>query len=196
LLDTRLAYAALVAVYAGERLLELALSRRNARIALAAGGIEVGGEHYPLMVALHTGFLVACPLEVYLLGRGCHPLLAGSMGAVLLVAQGLRYWCIATLGRRWNARVIVVPGTTAEPGGPYRFLRHPNYLAVVLEGVALPLLHGAWLTAVVFSVANAALLRRRIRVEEQALRAHCNWDPHFAALPRLLPAVARETTPP
>ena len=95
--------------------------------------------------------------------------LAWSMLVLVVAAQGLRWWCIATLGRRWNTRVIVVPGLAPVTGGPYRLLRHPNYVAVVVEGVALPMVHGAWITAVVFTVANAALLRVRIRAEDAAL---------------------------
>jgi methyltransferase len=91
------------------------------------------------------------------------------MALVVLTSQALRWWCIATLGRRWNTRVIVVPGLAPVSGGPYRWLRHPNYVAVVVEGAALPLVHAAWVTAVVFTVLNAFLLRVRIRVEDAAL---------------------------
>jgi methyltransferase len=81
----------------------------------------------------------------------------------------LRWWCIATLGQQWNTRVVVVPGAARVAGGPYRFLSHPNYVAVVAEGAALPLVHTAWITALVFSVLNAALLRTRLKVENAAL---------------------------
>jgi methyltransferase len=87
----------------------------------------------------------------------------------VLCAQGLRWWCIATLGRQWNTRVIVIPGAPRVTSGPYRLLSHPNYVAVVLEGVALPLVHTAWITAIGFTVLNAALLRTRIKVENAAL---------------------------
>jgi len=92
------------------------------------------------------------------------------MVALVLAAQGLRWWCITTLGPRWNTRVVVLPGAPLVRGGPYRRMRHPNYLAVVVEGVALPMVHSAWLTALVFTTANALLLRTRIRCEEAALR--------------------------
>jgi methyltransferase len=88
----------------------------------------------------------------------------------VLAAQALRWWCITTLGRQWNTRVVVVPGATRVANGPYRVLPHPNYLAVITEGAALPLAGGAWITAVLFTVANAALLRTRIRVENEALQ--------------------------
>jgi len=87
----------------------------------------------------------------------------------VLAAQALRWWCIRTLGPQWNTRIIVVPGLALVGGGPYRFFRHPNYVAVVVEGVALPLVHSAWVTALVFTVLNAALLTVRIRVEDRAL---------------------------
>ena len=91
------------------------------------------------------------------------------MLAVVLAAQALRWWCIATLGHQWNTRVVVVPDASRVTGGPYRFLPHPNYVAVVLEGVALPLVHTAWITALVFTMLNAALLMTRIKVENAAL---------------------------
>ena len=102
--------------------------------------------------------------------------------------MGLRYWAVHTLGERWNARVIVVPGLPALADlGPYRFVRHPNYVAVIAEFLVLPLLHGAWLTALVFSLANGLLLRTRIRVEERALAEHCGYEAALGQRPRFLP---------
>ncbi|HET6732675.1 isoprenylcysteine carboxylmethyltransferase family protein, partial [Mycobacterium sp.] len=95
--------------------------------------------------------------------------LGWPMLGVVLAAQALRWWCIGTLGRQWNTRVVVVPGASRVSRGPYRVVPHPNYVAVVTEGAALPLVHSAWITALVFSVLNAALLRTRIRVENEAL---------------------------
>ena len=125
--------------------------------------------HYPAMVALHTGLLAGCLIEVIALHRPFIPALGWPMLAIVLAAQGLRWWCIATLGRQWNTRVIVIPGASRVADGPYRFMSHPNYVAVVAEGIALPLVHTAWITAIVFSVLNAALLRTRIKVENAAL---------------------------
>lgn len=167
--DTRILYTLLVALVAGERLVELVVSRRNVRRLLARGGVEAGAGHYPVMVLLHSAFLVACPLEVWLLGRPFVPPLAAAMTALLALTMALRYWVVATLDGRWTTRVVVVPGEAPVTGGPYRWLRHPNYLGVVLEILALPLIHTAWLTAAVFTAANAGLLRRRLRVEEAAL---------------------------
>jgi len=162
-------YTLLVLAVGVERLAELRLSVRHARWALARGGVETGRGHYPPMVALHTGLLVAAVAEVYLAGRPFLPWLGWPMLALVLAAQALRWWCIATLGPRWNTRVIVVPGLPLVTAGPYRLLRHPNYLAVVVEGFALPLVHTAWLTAAAFTVLNAWLLRVRIGCEERAL---------------------------
>jgi methyltransferase len=123
------------------------------------------------MVALHTGLLAACLVEVALGDRPFVPALGWPMLALVLGSQGLRWWCIRTLGRHWSTRVVVVPGAARVTYGPYRWISHPNYVAVVVEGLALPLVHSAWLTAVCFSVLNAALLRVRIRVENAALES-------------------------
>jgi len=121
------------------------------------------------MVLLHSGLLVGMLVEAWVRRPEVPPLLAGSMLLLALASQALRWWCIGTLGRRWNTRVIVVPDLPLVHSGPYRFLSHPNYVAVVAEGVALPLVHAAWVTAAVFTVANAALLSVRLRVENAAL---------------------------
>jgi methyltransferase len=184
---SELAYSAFLALVAAERLHELRLSARNAAAALARGGIEAGREHFGMMRALHAGFLVACALEVVLLQRPLDVRLAAPMLALALAAQALRYWAIATLGPRWNVRVIVMPGEPVVTTGPYRWLRHPNYLAVVVEGFAIPLIHGAWWTAGIFSVLNAFLLRARIRVEERALATHCDGEARLGRRARLLP---------
>jgi methyltransferase len=164
-------FTGLVLLVAVERLAELVVSKRNAAWSFARGGVESGRGHFPPMVALHSALLVGAVAEVWLLDRPFVPVLGWTMLALAAASQALRWWCITTLGHQWNTRVIVVPGLPLVGGGPYRFLPHPNYVAVVVEGFALPLVHSAWLTAVVFSVANAALLSVRLRVENQALAA-------------------------
>lgn len=164
-------YTALVLAVAGERLAELVVALRNTRWALARGGVETGRAHYPAMVALHTALLLGCLVEVRLADRPFTPLFGWAMVTLVAAAQGLRWWCVRTLGHRWNTRVIVVPGLPLVTGGPYRLLRHPNYVAVAAEGLALPLVHGAWVTAVLFTVLNAALMAVRVRCEEAALTA-------------------------
>ncbi|CAJ1496972.1 isoprenylcysteine carboxyl methyltransferase family protein [[Mycobacterium] burgundiense] len=162
-------YYLLIAAVGLERIVELVVSKRNARWAFAHGGKEFGRGHYPAMVAIHLALLLGCVLEVWLLDRPFLPWLGWTMLAVVVAAQALRWWCIATLGKRWNTLVIVLPEAPLVRIGPYRWLHHPNYVAVVAEGIALPLVHSAWITAVVFTVANALLLTVRIRVENAAL---------------------------
>jgi methyltransferase len=171
-IDSRWLYTGLVGLVAAERAVELLIARRNHRWLVAHNGVELGAGHYRWMVLLHSGFLVACIAEVWLLDRPLVPPLAVSMLLVLAAAMLLRYWVIGTLGRRWTTRVICLPGEPLITTGPYRVLRHPNYLAVVAEILALPLVHTAWLTALVFSLANAWVLKARIRVEEKGLRWH------------------------
>jgi len=162
-------YVLLVAAVGVERLAELVVAKRNLAWALDRGGKEHGFAHYPVMVVLHTGLLVGCLVEVLLADRPFVAVLGWPMFVLVLAAQALRWWCIRTLGPQWNTRIIIVPGLALIGGGPYRFLRHPNYVAVVIEGFALPLVHNAWVTALVFTVLNAGLLAVRIRAEDRAL---------------------------
>lgn len=167
-----IAYALLIIATGGERIVELVISRRNAAWAMERGGKEYGLGHFPWMVTLHTALLVGCLAEVLLLDRPFIPLLGWPMLVITLLCQAGRYWVIHSLGHQWNTRVIVVPGLARVTRGPYRWswLRHPNYWIVALEGIALPLVHTAWLTAVVFTALNAVLLLRfRIPTENRAL---------------------------
>jgi methyltransferase len=162
-------YVLLIGAVALERLAELVVAQRNLAWSRARGGVEFGARHYPAMVTLHTGLLAGCLVEAIAVHRPFIPALGWPMLVIVLVAQGLRWWCIATLGRQWNTRVVVIPGAERVDDGPYRYLSHPNYVAVVAEGIALPLVHTAWVTALVFTMLNAALLRTRIKVENSAL---------------------------
>ncbi len=139
------------------------------------------------MVLLHALWIAACPLEVWLLGRPFVPALAAAMLLLFAAAMALRYWVITTLGERWTTRIVVIPGAAPITAGPYRYLRHPNYLAVIVELLALPLIHGAWLTAGLAGLSNALVLRVRIAAEERALAGACDYDAAFAGQPRLLP---------
>jgi methyltransferase len=185
---TREAYSLFILALGLERCFELWLSRRNAAWARRQGAVEYGAAHLRWMKLLHTGLFVGCLAEVWGLERPFIPLLGLICLLLALSAQGLRYWAIATLGRRWNVAVLVQPGIPAVSSGPFRFLRHPNYLAVVIEGFAVPLMHSAFLTAGVFSVLNALLLAVRIDCEERALAKHCGYAERFAERPRLWPA--------
>lgn len=185
--DTRLLYTLLVLLVALGRLIELRIAGRNRRALLARGGVEAEPGHYPWMVLLHAAFLISCPLEVWFLGRPFLPALGIPMLLLVVLATGLRYWVISTLDGRWTTRIVVLPGASPVTGGPYRFLRHPNYLAVITEMLALPLVHTAWLTAIVFSVLNGLILRVRIRAEEAALARMTDYGTVFADHPRLMP---------
>ena len=160
------AHDVIVGLVALQRLGELVYARRNSRRLLARGGVEVGAGHYPFLVLLHGAWLIAlavavprdAPVDVALL-------------AVFLALQGGRLWVMKSLGRYWTTRIITVPGAPVVTSGPYRFLRHPNYWVVAGEIAVLPLVFGAWEIAALFSLANLALLRHRIRIEDQALAA-------------------------
>ena len=162
-------YYLLILAVGIERLVELVVSKRNAEWSFAQGGKEFGRSHYPVMVAIHTALLLGCIIEPWALHRPFVPWLGWPMLAVVALSQGLRWWCITTLGRRWNTRVIVLPDAPLVRAGPYRWLHHPNYVAVVAEGFAPPLVHTAWLAAAIFTLANAMLLRVRVHVENSAL---------------------------
>ena len=174
-----------VAAVAIERLFEMRLSRRNTAWAVSRGGVEVGQRAYRNMIAFHTLFLAACAAEPLLLPRTFHPALAAMCLVVLVGAQALRWWTITALGPRWNTRIIVIPDAAPVTNGPYRWLRHPNYAAVIAEMIALPLLSSAWMTAIAATIINALLLRVRIGDEEHALGAA--WARAFAATPRFIP---------
>ena len=180
-MDTRIVFTLVVGFVAVARIAELVASRRNERRLRARGGREFGARHYPWMVMLHTSFLISGPAEVWLLDRPARPIVTIVAAAVLAVATVLRIWVLRTLRGRWTARVIVVTGDSPVIHGPYRLLRHPNYVAVALEIASIPMLHGAWLTALVFSAANAVVLGVRISAEETALRRLTSYE---AAFPR------------
>jgi methyltransferase len=168
---SRSLFLLLIAAVAVERLVELALSRRHERALRARGAVESGAGHYPVMVAVHAALLAGAPAEVILLDRPFLPGLGWPMLALVAATMALRYRVVATLGERWTTRVLVLPAVPLVARGPYRFLSHPNYLAVAVEVLALPLVHTAWLTALVCGTANLAVLALRIRVENAALEA-------------------------
>jgi methyltransferase len=177
-------YAALLLATGFERIAELVVSTRNARWSFDRGGVEYGKRHFPPMVALHTALILACFAEAWLGNRSFIPALGWPMLVLVVASQGLRWWCIGTLGTRWNTRVIIVPGLPLVARGPYRWLKHPNYIAVVVEGIALPLVYSAWITALAFTVLNAVLLLAfRLPAENRAL----------ASLPRAAPNARRLT---
>lgn len=154
----------IVVAVALQRLGELALSQRNQKRLLAQGGHEVGGRHYPLIVLLHAAWLAAL-----FFGVPTNASVSWILLAMFVVLQGLRVWVIASLGRYWTIRVIALPNAPLSKRGPYRWLRHPNYLIVGAEIAVLPLSFGAWEIAFLFSLANGGLLAWRIRIENSVL---------------------------
>jgi len=186
MVTAREAYLGLLASVALERGAELWLSVRNARRALARGALESGRGHYPAMVAVHGLFLLACAAEALAFPEPPPPLALLAVAGVL-AAQALRWWAVSALGDRWNTRILVVPGEPPATGGPYRWLRHPNYLAVVVEVACLPLAYGSWRTAIAFSSLNALLLRARIPAEERALGSA--WEASLGDRPSLVPGL-------
>lgn len=180
-------YVGFLCALALERGAEVALSRAHAAKAFALGALEVGQQHFKLMQALHVSFFVVTIAEILLLRRPWIPALGIPMAVLAVGAQGLRYWAIGTLKERWNTRVIVLPGLRAVTEGPYRWLRHPNYVAVIVELFAVPLMHSAYLSAAMFTLLNAALLRVRIQCEERALRDHCGYDEALQGRSALMP---------
>ena len=174
-------YWVLLAVIACERVAELVVSARHAKALLGRGGAEYGFGHFPVMITLHVALIAGCVLEPLLAHRTFIPALGLPMLAVTVLANVLRWWCIAALGERWTARVIVLRGEPLVRSGPYRWFAHPNYAAVIIEGFALPLTGSAWITAIVFTVLNAALLTVRIRCETRALAESAPG--RYAAMP-------------
>lgn len=158
-----------VAAISAQRLLELVLARRNERKVRARGAVERGRGHYPLIVGLHSLWLVSTLVEG--LARGPEPPLLWAVAlAAFLLVQPLRYWAIFSLGPYWNTKILIVPGERIVGRGPYRYVSHPNYVVVIVEILTFPLIFGAWVTALVFTLLNAAVLYVRIREENQALR--------------------------
>lgn len=170
-----------------ERLYELKISKKNAAAVLGKGGIEAGREHFPYMVVLHMTFFAAIPYEVFKFELQFNPELALTMGLIVALSMALRYWAIISLGIFWNTRVIVLPGHKAIIKGPFRWIRHPNYVAVIIEMAAIPLFYGAWRTALVYSFLNFLMLKTRISVEEQALKKHCSYGGMFAGKNSFIP---------
>ena len=178
-------FAAVLVVVAGQRLIEAIVSANRAR--RTPGAVVAEGWVFPMMVAVHLGLVSAPLLEVLLLERLFDWRVAGPAIVVLLLATLLRVWVLRTLGAAWNVRVIPPGDDAIVTSGPYRWVRHPNYSVVILEVAALPLLHSAWISALVLSALNGLVLARRINVEEAMLARSERWRTAMASRPRLVP---------
>jgi methyltransferase len=183
------AYLAILTVIVAERFFELWLSRRNAERAFSRGGIESGQAHYKVLVILHVLFIASCALESLLHAPALPPSLEGLALVGAVGAQFLRYWAVLTLGDRWNTRIIVIPGQPPITAGAFRYVRHPNYLAVIVEIACLPMIRGLWITAIAFSLANAIILSVRISAEELAMGQ--TYAELFASHARFIPGSGR-----
>lgn len=163
------AFTLLISLVAIERVVELVVSKRNLSWSMANGGVEFSFGHYPFMVFLHTSLLVGSLAEIYISKPRYMPGLVWSALILAIASQILRWWCVLTLGKRWNTRIVLIPNLPRITSGPYKYLNHPNYVAVIVEGFVLPMVGFAWITAAIFTVLNAPLLYVRIRAENQAL---------------------------
>lgn len=151
-----------------QRLVELIIAKKNADYAKSLGGYELGKKQYPWLVLMHGAFLCSLVIET-ILRRNYLFFPVPIFFSVFLLAQILRIWVLFSLGKMWNTRIVIIPGSAPVTWGPYRYMRHPNYLVVILEIVTLPLAFGAVYTAMIFSIINIILLMMRIRVEEEGL---------------------------
>ena len=182
-------YLLLIAAVAVDRLAELAYSRRNQARLSRRGAKQTYDPAFIGMVALHIGYLCAAPLEFLLLDRPFIPWMGWPALTVLAAANALRVWCIRTLSVHWNMQIVDSQNLGPVTTGPYRWIRHPNYLALFFEVVALPLVHSAWITASIATLANIAILRRRIAAEEQVLMREPAYRLQMATKPRFFPGV-------
>lgn len=187
-MTTKYIFLGIVLAVAVQRLLELRLSARHAEAIRAQGGYEVGAGHMGTMRLLHTAWFIAMVAEVFLLDRPFIPWLGALAFVGLLVGQALRYAAIRTLGPRWTATIMILPGAPPVTSGLYRRIRHPNYVGVIIEIACVPLIHTAWLTSLVFSILHAFLMRTRIRAEEAALREANEYDAALGERPRFIPS--------
>ncbi|WJY27839.1 MULTISPECIES: isoprenylcysteine carboxyl methyltransferase family protein [Sporosarcina] len=162
-----------------QRLAELAVAKSNEKRMKAQGAYEVGARHYPAIVLLHTAFFVSLLLEVLIRKPPLSPVW-GLLLAVFLLTQVLRIWCLASLGKYWNTKIIILPGADVVMRGPYRFIRHPNYVIVATEILVLPLIFGAWITAILFTLLNIWMMSVRIPEEERALKEATNYKEKFS----------------
>lgn len=162
-------FTLIVLLVAVERIVELVVSKRNLDWSFSKGGIEYGRSHYKYMVVIHVFLLIGSLAEIWIFKPILNPVLFWGFFALAMGSQALRWWCIGTLGKRWNTLVVIIPGLSVVRGGPYRWLKHPNYVAVVVEGIALPMIGFSWRTAIIFTILNIFVLSARLRSENAAL---------------------------
>jgi methyltransferase len=187
LAPTVLAYLAVVAAVALLRCAELAVSFRHRRALVAAGAAPIHEPHFKWMALLHTAILAGAAVEVMALHRPFIPALALPALLLLVAATWTRWWVIQTLGHHWNVGVMDSTRQGVVDSGPYRWVRHPNYTAVFVELLALPLVHTAWITALAGSIAHLLVLRARVATEDRVLMANADYAVRMGAKPRFFP---------
>ena len=162
-----------------QRLIELFIAKRNEKWMRSQGAFEAGAAHYPVMVSMHIVFFISLLAEVFLFERALSPLWIIFL-VIFIIAQAARIWCLTSLGKFWNTKIIILPGATVVQKGPYKWVRHPNYIIVATELLVLPLLFSAYLTAIVFSLLNVWMSSVRIPAEEKALKEATNYKETFS----------------
>lgn len=158
----------IITILALQRIIELLIARSNEKFARSNGAKEYDANGYKFIVIMHIAFFISLTLEFILLSKTVNPFW-GPLLVLIILAQVLRYWAIGSLGRFWNTKILIMPNTKPVNSGPYKYMSHPNYLAVVIEIALIPLIFSCYITAIVFTILNALILRRRIRIEEKAL---------------------------
>lgn len=169
-----------------QRVTELFIARKNEKWMRNRGGIEHGKDHYPYIVALHFLFLISFFMEVQIFQRELTDIWF-VMFPILFLTQLLRYWAVFSLGNYWNTKIMIVPGDVVISRGPYKFVKHPNYIVVAVEILLLPLLFHAYITAILFTILNVVMMTVRIPAEESALQAYTNYHEVFSIKSRFMP---------
>ncbi|NYF25495.1 isoprenylcysteine carboxyl methyltransferase family protein [Sporosarcina sp. JAI121] len=172
-------FSIVISIVILQRLVELFVAKRNEKWMRSQGAFEVGTTHYPVMVTMHIAFFISLLAEVFLFGRLLSPEWILFL-FIFLVAQVARIWCLTSLGKFWNTKIIILPGADVVQKGPYKLVRHPNYIIVATELLVLPLMFGAYFTAIIFTLLNVWMMSVRIPVEEKALKEATNYSEKFS----------------
>lgn len=192
--ETARLYLILLLLVAAGRLVELRVSRQHQIRLRATGSLTIAEPQYFWMAVFHGALLIACAVEVVVLNRQWYSLIGWTALVLFLASNALRWWAIRTLGTRWTVRVMSPSRLGPVTMGPYRYVRHPNYTAVFLEMLALPLIHSAWLTAVAGTIAHVFILRNRVRLEESILMQDVAYRMAFERKPRFFPGLLQRET--
>lgn len=184
-----IAYLALLCLVALLRVYELRISRRHQQEMAARGASKIADPRFRWMVLLHTGVLLGAACEVVFLHRPFIPFLAAVCFLIFVAANVVRWWVIRTLGEHWNVQVMNSTGLGVVTSGPFRYVRHPNYAAVFVEMLVLPLIHTAWITAILGSTAHILVLSQRLATEEKVLFSDAHYREAMSGKPRFLPGL-------